>query len=391
MLLLCIVVATMFNSNGASAQGGRANAAAAQGTQEIAAGWTALAGGRAAEAERAATAMLRKNPRSHEALTLLVRARVTSGQPAGALDSYEQWLRSVTREDVFLLQPIATGILRTIAASAEQPAQTRALQLLAENGDPDAGARLTEVASAAAGGSIDADVALAKAGDARAVTRLERRLQVQGRDVSLAIDALRDAGAKGSAGAIAAMLDPARPAPTRMAAARALGKLGAEIAMTPLRNALQDPDGPVRVAATLALAQLGDEAALARVDEFANSPSGDLRVAAAEVRAAGNPHGAWVTTVTAALQDEDPLVRVHAAEVLVEHAADPSAGLEALMRSLSDPNPALRLAAASALDRIPPTALPSDLASLRQLLRDGSADVRASAAGAILRLAGGVD
>ena len=176
-----------------------------------------------------------------------------------------------------------------------------------------------------------------------------------------------------------------------MAAARALGTLDARSAMPQLRNALRDPDGPVRTAATLALAQLGDEAALARIDDFLNSPAADIRVAAAEVRAASSPDGPWVTVATGALQADDPLVRLYAARVLVEHAADPSAGLDVLMQSLADPNPAMRLAAAGTLDRVPAAALPADLAGLRQLLRDGSADVRASAAGAILRMAGGVD
>ena len=120
-------------------------------------------------------------------------------------------------------------------------------------------------------------------------------------------------------------------------------------------------------------------------------PVTDIRLMAAEVSAAGNPSGPWVSTATGALQDPDPVVRLSAAQLLLAHGPDPTAALATLNRALSDPNPALRLVGARALEQIPRNVLGTDVASLRRLLRDADPRVRIVAAAALLKLAGGVE
>ena len=244
------------------AQGPTAVPAAAKGAQELAKAWSALAGGRAADAERASDALLKTAPRNHDALALKVRARLAGPGVSAALDTYEAWLPNVRqREDVSLLETIATNLVESLAAApdgSDIAVRARALEILALLGDRNATARLSSMV--ASSGTAQSDAALARLGDAAAVTRLAGRVKNgAARDVSDAIDALSDGGVKTAAGVIAGALDPARPLPTKMAAARALGKLGDPSFVPQLKLALKDPDPPVRVMAAAALAQLGDE------------------------------------------------------------------------------------------------------------------------------------
>src|SRR4029453_10601954 len=99
------------------------------------------------------------------------------------------------------------------------------LELLARLGDSDARAQLASLASGA--GSPQSLSALARMGDVDAVKRPAARVQAGGaKDVSLEIDALRDGRVTSAAGIVAQALDPSRPLPTKMAAARALGDFG---------------------------------------------------------------------------------------------------------------------------------------------------------------------
>jgi HEAT repeat protein len=369
-----------------------APAAAGSSAQDLASGWSALASGRTAEAEAVADKLLKAGSRRHEAVSLKISARAQAGQPEAALDQYEEWLKAAPHEDVFLLQPVASGILEAQAGAADIGVRVDALQALAEAGDKTAATRLSAVAGSREVPGI-ADEALARIGNPQAVARLTRRVATpNGRaDVSGAIDALVKAKPAGAGAAIAAALDPARPLPTKMSAARALGELGAAEAIPQLKRALQDPEPPVRMAAAAALTRLGDQSGASLVRDMENSPVADIRLMAAEGAAAGNPSGSWVSTATDVLKDPDPLARLRAAQLLVEHGPDPAAALAILNRALSDPNPALRLAAARTLEDIPREALGADIPSLRKLLRDADPRVRIVAAAALLRLAGGVE
>jgi hypothetical protein len=384
----------------AAAQPARtAGSSSSEEAQLLAKGWTAVAAGKPAEAEKLGDALLKASPRDHGAIALKIAARLAArGATAAvaALDAYEGWLQAVReREDVFLLESIASGSLAALATSTDATVRARALELLAASGNQNAAAQLRTIATAEGGkegGKAGvSDAALARLGDANAVQRLAARVKSgAGRDVSDAIDALVDANVQNAAGTIAAALDPARPLPTKMAAARALGTLGDQNVLPQLKKALQDPDPPVRVMAAAALARLGDNAGADIVRSFENSPVGDLRLLAVEASASGNPTGPWVTVATGILQDPDPLVRLRAAELLLQHAADPGAARDTFLQALADPNPAMREAATQRLDRLPASALERDLPALRKLLRDPSPRIQLEAAGGILKIAGAI-
>lgn len=372
----------------APATGGTADASPAR---ELSAGWGALAAGRSADAEAAADRLLQAGSRRHDATALKITARAQAGRAEAALDQYEEWLKGTAHEDVFLLQPVASAVLEAQATAADLGIRVDALQALAEAGERTAGARLAAVAAAGGVRGL-ADEGLARAGDPQAIARLTRLVSTPGgrADVTAAIDTLAGLKSPEAATAIAAALDPARPMPTKLAAARALGGLGSPEGVPALRKALQDPDPPVRMSAAVALAQLGDVGGADLIREMENSPVTDIRLMAAEASAAGNPSGAWAATATTALQDADPAVRLTAARLLIAHGADPTAALAALNQAASDGNPALRLMAVRALEQVPADRLANDLPSLRRLLRDSDPHVRIAAASALLRLAGGV-
>ncbi len=387
--LTVVLLAALTAPAGAQRARPAAASPAAAAAQELSAGWGALAAGRTEAAEAVAERLLQAGPRRHEALSLKIAARVQAGHPETALDDYEQWVKGAPHEDVFLLQPIAVGVVEALTRAADVGVRVDALQALAEAGDATAAARLGSIAAERPG---IADEALARANNPEAIARLSRRVAAPNprADMSGAIDTLAAVNAPGAAATFAAALDPARAMPTKMAAARALAKIGATDAIPQLRRALQDPDPPVRMTAAAALARLGDASGADLVREMENSPVADIRLMAAEVAAPGNPAGAWVGTATGVLNDVDPLARLSAARLLVAHAADPAAGLAVLNAALADPNPALRLAAVRAVETFPREILGNDVPTLRRLLRDPDPRVRILAAGALLTLAGGV-
>jgi HEAT repeat protein len=90
------------------------------------------------------------------------------------------------------------------------------------------------------------------------------------------------------------------------------------------------------------------------------------------------------------LQDPDPLVRLRAADLLLQHAADPGPAAQVMAQALADPNPAMKYAAARYLDRLPAAALERDLATLRRLLRDPAPEVQVEAAAGVLRVTGAI-
>jgi HEAT repeat protein len=362
-----------------------------RGASELAKGWAALAAGRTADAEAAADQLLRAGSRRHDALALKVAARVRAGRSDAALDAYEETLRGATTEDVYLLQPIARGMLETIARSSDTPVRIAALAALAQAGDRDAATLLAELSNSDETGA--ADLALAGMQNPRAIAKLEARVKAPSLrgDVSESIDALVKAKATSAVPAIITALDPSRPLPTRLSAARALGHLDARDAIPQLQRALRDPDPPVRMMAAAALSRFGDQSGAELLQMMENSPVADVRLMLAEIAAPQNPDGAWVATAVKALQDPDPLVRLSAAELVVKYAADPRPGLAVLTGALSDPNPAMRLAASRELDEIPNHLMGNDLPALRRWLRDATPQVRIAAAAALLRLAGGIE
>jgi hypothetical protein len=99
-----------------------------RGTEQLAKGWAALAAGRAGDAESIADLLLQAGVRRHDATTLKIHARVQAGRADAALDAYEQWTQTAGREEPFLLQPIARGLLNAQSQSQDAGTKLRAVE-----------------------------------------------------------------------------------------------------------------------------------------------------------------------------------------------------------------------------------------------------------------------
>jgi HEAT repeat protein len=349
-------------------------------------GWSALGQGQPAKAVEVARQLLQSDPGNHEAAALAAAAYSADRRSIAALDTYERWLQASVSEDVFILRTIAGGVLRALAASPEPRIRIAALSALAEAGDRTAREALTAAAQPG-GAAHETDAALAKLGDRDAIARLEAAITAGGpRDKSAAIGALSAAGSSASAPAIAAALkDPAPP--SRMAAARALADLGATNAIPALTAALQEQDPAVRHMIAVSLARLGDPSGGVTLQSLEQSPVGEFRLIAAAAAAAAAPNGPWDSAAEALLEDPDPLVRLRAAALLLEHDRSTGKANAVLAAGIGDASPAVRTAASNlVIDAIRKPGVPLDLPALRRMLRDRLPEIQAAAAGSLLRL-----
>jgi hypothetical protein len=126
----------------------------------------------------------------------------------------------------------------------------------------------------------------------------------------------------------------------------------------------------------VALAKLGEPAADA-VIRAALGGLPDGRLIAARARAASSDRS-WVEALQPLLESENALFRVLAAEQLL--SAVPGVARPVLRAATAEANPLIRAEAA----RVLASERPLDRALMRHCLRDGAADVRLHAAGALL-------
>jgi HEAT repeat protein len=370
----------------------RAQAGAAAGTERrgaaagtLARGWAAIEAGRPAEAAALADRILDDPWYAHDAIAMRIAAGVSAGGAPAGLDYYEEWLQTRGREDAFLLRPIAIFTLVELAASPETRLRFASLGALAAAGDRRARQTLTEAAQER-GASVEASSALASLGDAGAIARLQADVAAGGtRDKTAAINALAGAGGASAASSIAkALSDPAPP--SRITAANALAEMGATTEIPALKAVLNDPDPAVRFMVAAALARLGEPQGSVTMESLAASPVGDMRLFAAEADAEKNPAGPWTVVVRGLLQDADPLLRLRAAELLVQKDDDDAAS-SAILTALANPDPGVRAEAARILPQLAARGS-LDLPVLRKLLRDPLPDLRLGAARSLLGMTG---
>jgi HEAT repeat protein len=342
--------------------------------QTISRGWAALAAGRSSEAVTVADGILQKKPRSHAAFTLKIEALAAGTQPMAALDAYEAWLPKAGRsvDDRGLLQPVAAGLLRVLAADADPGVRATALRILAESGDDTA----VDALRKSAAGDQSAMIALLDHGDTQAVTSLQTLVgSGSGRDVSAAIDSLAEHG--GLTPTLLETLLKDRVPMNRAAAVRAVGRSNDPKATQLLESLSQDQDSLVRTTAILERAKKGDPKAIAAARVMLSSEVADIRLFAAEALQSSLPVEAE-QAARPLLSNRDGIYRFRAAAIVGR--TDPSAVQSVLLEGLGDQNPVVQQEAA----RIATEALPDDIVLLRQLLRHRDRAVVANAAGAIL-------
>jgi cyclophilin family peptidyl-prolyl cis-trans isomerase len=174
-------------------------------------------------------------------------------------------------------------------------------------------------------------------------------------------------------GRLAAHLRDAEPE-TRAAAARALGRIGAQAGVAALVAALSDSDAPVRREAIFALGQIGSpdgRDALSRVASSNASPEEREEAILALGKLSGDGSAEAILPFLS-----DPAAKIRAgAAIALARTAD-SVAVTNLKPLLPDPEPSVRAAAAWATGRLKGR----DLAeSLRPLISDPDPDVRLAA------------
>ena len=336
-------------------------------------GWALLAQGLPADASRKAAETIGRFPRSAAALALWVEAEMARGGFAAASEAYERWLNRRPLEEPAIVRRLAKGLL-TEAATQRSDAMLRieALKALAEGGE--AGA--TDVLAST---SSPADVrALASLGDEKAAKQLAAQLSHEQPDKLRTIEALGQSGRRSVIPVVAAQLTDPREE-VRAASADALAGLRATGEVASLRRLLSDPSSYVRTRAARALFRLGDMTGLPLLQNLTASDTAMSRLIAAEAMSS-DPDQNWLALVRSLASSSEPEVRAGAARLLAAH--DPDLARQALTELSRDPNIAIRELATRTLAESLPV---GDLATLRQLMKNGDPLTRVRAAGAVLK------
>jgi HEAT repeat protein len=344
-------------------------------TMTISRGWAALAAGRTAEAVSVADSVLKKRPRSHSAFTLKIEALAAGPKPIAALDAYEAWIPKALHntDDRGLLQPIATGFLRTLSGDPDVAIRIPALRFLAKDGDGTAADTLRQLSLE---GNQGAMLALVADGDANAIATLQTFAgSANGRDVSTAIAALAEHG--GLTPAMIETFAKDRVPMNRAAVADALATNKDASAAQILEALSQDPDPLVHTSVVLAKAKAGDETALANARAMRASEVPDIRLSAAEALVGALPRES-AEAVRPLLANPDGLNRFRAATIIGRF--DPASVQSVIIEGLAHQSPLIQQEAA----RVAGETLSADLVMLRQLLRHPDRAIAVQAAGTIL-------
>jgi HEAT repeat protein len=171
----------------------------------------------------------------------------------------------------------------------------------------------------------------------------------------------------------------------RAAAARGLGHLHRNEARGDLEKLLEDPVPPVRESAATALADLGAKDAVPALTRKLNDTVFSVRAAAAAAMLQlGQPFETVGATLLALAQHNDPASRSSAAFAMGKAAKGNRQGAITLLSAIAeDPLPGPKMVALRSLGRIGDPAI---LPDLKAALHDQNEAVRATAAGALLRV-----
>jgi HEAT repeat protein len=130
------------------------------------------------------------------------------------------------------------------------------------------------------------------------------------------------------------------------------------------------------VKAAGALYRMGDDSGLQVLQELTAEPAPNMRLAAADAMAS-RPDGTWLALVRELTAAPDLEVRASAARLIAPH--DPELARSVLESLAANENPAIRELASQGLGEVP-----SDLTSLRRLMRSPDRLMRIRAAGRVM-------
>jgi HEAT repeat protein len=343
---------------------------------KITSGWALIAQGRQQEAVDYALSVLTQFPRSPAALTLAIEAVIAGRGAFSSLDVYERWLDGRAADEPFVLRRISAAFLFEWARqTTDVTARMDALKALVGEGVTEAAAVLADGAGA---GGIAESRALVALGNAQAIDRTVSQMKAAPGLKLTQILTLAESRSPLVVQPLVDVLGDEKPE-NRAAAADALGRIGRQEAVAPLKARLDDADGRVRLSVAGALLRLGDSSGIELVRGLAASEFALVRRSAA-ILLASQPDDAWKALVRGLASDPDPSIRVDAARLLAPH--DPEFSQILLDGLLNDANPEIRDRAGLAMaETAPVTSLPA----LRRLMRVGSGRVRVAAADRVLK------
>ena len=285
-------------------------------------------------------------PASRDAAALKIELAATTGEIPVAFTGYDAYVKAGGEADPVLLVPIARAELRKLGEHDLSEIRAAALSALAASGDKNARRDLEKSGGAGAPGTTAADGPLARLGDERAASRLADRIRTGGLPSRLAaLDAAKELASAPAPveSAIIAALDD-KDSAVRASAAQTAGALKLKSAVPALRRLVAEPGQYlVRLSAAASLHRLGDPAG----DELLKTAlAGDIpeaRAFAARAYSAGEAR-IWQPAIESQLASATGLDALNAAELLLPLGSD--AAQKVVERAAADPNPSIRARAA---------------------------------------------
>jgi HEAT repeat protein len=301
-----------------------------------------LAAGDAEAAHVRAERLLQLNPADRDAYLLGVDALNARNDRMGALAVYRRFV-GPGHEDFVLLSPIARVeidlLLKHPSPALRQAAQAVLDRMAKEGGDPATPPRDTKTFST---------MARDRESPTRRAAGLEALADSESPDAKAAVvDALADPDFR-----------------VRMAAINGVIALHAQDAVPQLKTILGDANPLVRVQAASALRRLGDASGDPVLKDALASPfRGGRLVAARALRETGDTTS-WVAAVAPMLESEQPIERVMAAELLAGAPAWRDKAQAALQGAMSDENELVRSEASRVITAEPDREAPTPYAAL---------------------------
>jgi hypothetical protein len=317
----------------------------------------AVASGKADQLLAAADAVLARTPDDRRAAASKIAVLLASSTPKRALEAYSAWTSAARREDEALLVRVARGVLVDLEAAQLAEIRGRALEARARRGDATARKTLEarRAARPETPDSWEATLALARMGDAPASQEVARAVaDAVGSRKAAALAAVR--GVPTTPVLVEAIADALTRGDdvVKDAAAEAAIDRRAPALVEPLEAVVATARFTAPLRAAVALMRMDDLSGRALVDANLAGDLADGRIVAARAYA-GRPDTGWAARLEPVLKDPNPLLRILAAELLLP--VRPREAMQAIGPELVEENPVLRAEATRVAAGHPATAL----------------------------------